>query len=125
MGFNNVCDLGVITGSKLKRDFTKRRYILLNLMAMIGVSALAPTVLKTSINSTIWPSIMTTFGSTYLHYNTRPVIHYNDLELKPEEYVFAASQLYLNPERSIRHKLKGWFFPSPQDRDRRGYEPIG
>ena len=124
MGFTNACDLGVILGSKARRDFTKWRYIGLTPAIMTASSILAPTILKTSLNYTIWPSIATTLGSTMISANTRPVIKYNDLDIKEDEYVFAAIQLYLNPEQALRHKIKQWFFGSNNDRGRRGYTAI-
>ena len=123
MGFTNACDLGVIVGSKMKRDFTKWKYIMFIPVVMIGSSILAPTLLKTSVNNTIWASIATTFGTSYLAANTRPVIKHNDLDIKEDEYVFAAIQLYLNPERSLRHTIKRWFFGS-NERERSGYTVI-
>ncbi|XP_054155463.1 uncharacterized protein LOC128953942 [Oppia nitens] len=119
MGFSDFCDLAVIVGSKARRDFTKWRYIAITPTIMAGSSFLAPTLLQTSLNNTIWPSIVMTGLSTYLVSNTRPVIKYNDLELEPEEYVFAATQLYMHPERAIKHQVKSWFCGSNNERQQR------
>ncbi|CAG2177691.1 unnamed protein product [Oppiella nova] len=91
MGFSNICDIGVILGSKSRLDFTKWRYISLIPLTMIVSSVFAPTLLHTSLNNTIWPSIIMTSASTYLAGNTVPVIRHNDLRLEPNEYVFAVS----------------------------------
>jgi len=120
---SDLCCLGVILGSK-KLDFTKWRYISLIPLTMIGSSALAPTILKTSLNNTIWPSIMMTGLMSYLGANTRPVIKYNDLGIEPNEYLFAATQLYLHPEQSIKHRLKTWICGRDRERDRGSYTTI-
>lgn len=122
-GSSDLCCLGIIFGSSSKRiDFTKWKYISLTPIFMIGSSALAPTLLKTSLNNTIWPSIIMSGLMTYLGANTRPVIRYNDLNIEPNEYLFASTQLYLQPEQAIKHRLKNWI--CGPERNRTSYATI-
>ncbi|CAG2118027.1 unnamed protein product, partial [Medioppia subpectinata] len=90
MGSSDLCDLGVVLGSRGRLDFTKWRYISLIPLSMIGSSVLAPSILGLSVKHTIWPSIIMTSANTYLAANTVPVIRHNDLKLEPSEYVFAS-----------------------------------
>ncbi len=119
IGSSDLCMASVIAASTSKRvDFTKWRYISTIPLFMIGSSVLAPTILNTSLNNTIWPSISMTALMTYLGANTRPVIKYNDLDIEPHEYLFAATQLYLNPEQSIKHRLGDWICGRRRERNR-------
>jgi len=63
---------------------------------MLTAGTLYPTISSLTWSQTLVPTVLSTVLMSYIGFNTGSIIRDPKLDLKPEEYAFAASQVYLN-----------------------------
>ena len=95
----DACSLGAAGSSYLPRiDLTSRKGLFFYPTFMLATSAIYPTFFPSmSYRDALIPSAITTAIMTHIGFNARDILRDTEANLKPADYAYGVTQLYLKP----------------------------